>query len=94
MGYYDSFDCQVQCEEVFTGEGLNAQLTWEDYMAMEDAEQKLRESMDVMGAGLCVSLQAIQDKAYEMEDKILERIDFDWLWDIDTTDEMLAEMRC
>lgn len=93
MGYWDSFDCQVQCEEVYTGEGLRAQLTWGDYMAMEDAEQKLRESMDVLGSGMCVSLeamgQAVQNIGYKMEEAVIEAEEFDRLWDSNQAHEEL-----
>jgi hypothetical protein len=69
MEYWDSFDMQVQCEEVYNPLLMPE---WED-----------PESEDIMDSPL-YSLDALKEAdggSYRMEEAIPDAEEFDWLWD-------------
>lgn len=74
LAYWDSFDCQVQCEEL----GVN--VAWYDQM-MDTIEKMSTE--DVLDKCEIVSLEQVHasELSYRMEEGIIEAEHYDWFWD-------------
>lgn len=76
-----SFDMGIQCEEFFAAPGVSK---WDQMMDIIDD----MGSNDVMDRCEVVSLEEAK-ASYEMEDTVLEAVDFSDIWDTNTFDEVV-----
>lgn len=77
-GYWDSFDMQVQCEEVYN-----------PLLMPENVEEGSEDVMNMPILSLDYIRQVGQEIAYTMEEAIIEAEELDWLWDSNEAHEEL-----